>query len=71
MGVNLINRCKDIILLELHRAVGEISDLGERLRSSALAEKNIRGERGDRAGCAPNCIDYDNIQVIERQRFTL
>ncbi len=46
MGVNWINLCKDIILLELQRGVCEISDLGERLRSSTLAGHGVTGLQG-------------------------
>lgn len=46
MDVNWVNLCKDIILLVLQRAVCEISDLGERLRSSALAGQCVTGLQG-------------------------
>jgi hypothetical protein len=66
MGVNWINLCKDIILLELQRAVCEISDLGERLRSSARAGHGLTDSEG-RGGYALNCIGHSNIQVIISQ----
>ena len=68
MGVNWINLCKDIILLELQRALCEISDLGERLRSSARAGHGVTGSE-ERGGYVLNCIGHNNIQVITSQRL--
>ena len=65
MGVNWIKLYKDIILLELQRAVGEISDLGERSGLSARAVHGVTGS--EERGGVLNCIGHNNIQVIKSQ----
>jgi hypothetical protein len=70
MGVNWIKLYKDIILLELQRALCEISDLGGSFRSSARAGRGVTGSEGC-SRYALNCIGYSNIQVIISQLFTV